>query len=26
LNIIHNTSNLREADEEQCVFVWIWLF
>jgi hypothetical protein len=23
LNIIHNASNLREADEEQCVFVWI---
>jgi len=23
LNFIHNTSNLREADEQECVFVWI---
>ena len=23
LNIIHNAFNLREADDQECVFVWI---
>ena len=23
LNTIHNASNLREADEQECAFVWI---